>query len=330
MLKDQTVEIHQFERGGSAFQQPVNEQDLWLQLNRELSSKKIIDVTELKAGLFNNTYRVNTSQNAYILKVAPERGADVFYNERNLMQRERSISRQLQSLSPLIPEYLSFFTVGGRDAFLHPLIQGRLWHEVISSLSEAENAELWRQLGAFARLLHNCCGEQFGYPAPFKGFSRWSQFIADNVEGMVEDCRRINILCEEVEAYCRYLPHFFQTLDQVKTAKLLHGDLWPRNVIIDGAGANIHLKAVFDAERAFWGDPVSDWVLILYDVPDAFWQGYGENLLKTRDPACIAIYKGMYFILNILEAIRFQESCEQPRKRLAAVNKELEKLLQSK
>ena len=326
----QTVEIHQIERGGSAFQQPVNEQDLRLQLTPELSSEKIIEVTELKAGLFNNTYRVNTSQNAYILKVAPERGADVFYNERYLMQRERSISQQLHSLSPLIPEYLSFFTVGGRDAFLQPLIQGRLWHEVISSLSEAENAELWKQLGAFARILHNCCGEQFGYPSPFKNFSRWSRFIADNVEGMVEDCRRIDVLCEEVEAFRCYLPHFFQTLDQVKTAKLLHGDLWPRNVIIDGAGADIHLKAVFDGERAFWGDPVSDWVLILYNVPDTFWQGYGENLLNTRDPACIAIYKGMYFIINILEAVRFQESCEEPRKRLSVVNKELEKFLQSK
>lgn len=319
------MEIHQIKRSGSAIQQPVNEQELRLQLGYELSGEKVIEVTELKAGLFNNTYRVNTSDNAYILKVAPERGADVFYNERYLMQRERSISQQLQSVSPLIPEYLSFFTVGDRDAFLQPLIQGRLWHDVISSLSEAENTLLWNQLGAFARELHHCCWEQFGSPAPCKGFARWSQFIADNVEGTVEDCRRYDVLCEEVEVYQRYLAHFSETLDQVETAKLLHGDLWPRNVIIDGAGAGIHLKAVFDGERAFWGDPVSDWVLILYGVPDAFWQGYGDNLLKASDPACIAIYKGMYFILNIREAVRFQKSVAEPGRRLSMVNKELEK-----
>ena len=321
--------IHQIKRSGSAFQQPVNENDLRLQLNRELSGEKIIEVTELKAGLFNNAYRVNTSQYAYILKVAPDRNADVFYNERCLMRREQSISRQLQSVSPLVPDYLSFFTVGDRDAFLQPLIQGRLWHDALSTLSETENAILWKQLGAFARKLHNCCGEKFGYPAPYKGFNRWSRFIVDNVEGMVEDCRRLDVLCEEVELYLRYLPHYLQLLDQVKTAKLLHGDLWPRNVIIDGVGTDIHLKAVIDGERAFWGDPVSDWVLILYGVPDAFWQGYGENLLKARDPACIAIYKGMYYILNILEAVRFQESDEEPRKRLSAVNKVLHKYLQS-
>lgn len=93
---------------------------------------------------------------------------------------------------------------------------------------------------------------------------------------------------------------------------------------------DIHIKAVFDGERAFWGDPLSDWVLLLYDVPESFWQGYGENLLNTGDPARIAIYKGMYFILNILEAARDQGNYEEPRKRLAAANKELEKLLQSK
>ncbi len=323
------MEIHQIKRGDSAFQQPVNEQELRLQLGYELSGEKIIEVTELKAGLFNNTYRVNTSHNAYILKVAPERGANIFYNERYLMQRERSISQQLQSVSPLIPEYLSFFTVGDRDAFLQPLIQGRLWQDAISSLSDAENTLLWKQLGVFASKLHNCCGEQFGYPAPFKGFTRWSQFIADNVEGMVEDCRRYDVLFEEVVDYQRYLAHFLHTLDKVKTAKLLHGDLWPRNVIIDGVGEDIHLKAVFDGERAFWGDPISDWVLILYGVPDAFWQGYGDNLLKASDPACIAIYKGMYFILNILEAVRFQKSTEEPVRRLSMVNKELDKFLQS-
>lgn len=314
----------------SEFQQPVDEQELRLQLCRELSGENILEVKELTSGLFNNTYRVNTVQNAYVLKVGPERDADVFHNERNLMQRERSISQQLQSLSPLIPQYLSFFNIAGRDAFLQPFIQGRLWHEVIASLSKNENAELWQQLGALARVLHGCRGEQFGYPAPSKSFSRWSQFIADNVEGLVQDCRRLKVHYDEVEDFHRYLPHFFQTLDQVITARLLHGDLWPRNVIVNGAGADIHIKAVFDGERAFWGDPISDWVLLLYGVPEDFWRGYGENLLETRDPACIAIYRGMYFVVNILEATRAQESDDAPRKLLSALNVELQEYLSAR
>ena len=320
------MDIHQIKRSHLEFQQPVDERDLRAQLCHQLSGESIIRVTELQAGLFNNTYRVDTSKNAYILKVAPKPEADVFYNERFLMQRERSISQQLQAISPLIPNYLSFFTLDDRDAFLQPFIQGRLWSEVITSLSESENKTLWQQLGSFTSKLHNCCGDQFGYPSPGKDFTQWSQFIADNVNGMVEDCRRLNVFCEEIDTYLNHLPYFFKALDNVKTAKLLHGDIWPRNVIIDGEGSNIQIKAVIDGERAFWGDPICDWVLILYGVPEAFWQGYGENLLKISDPACIAIYKGMYFILNILEAVRSQESDAGPRKRLLAINKELELL----
>jgi len=323
------VKIYKIDRDESAFQQPVNEHDLQIQLTHELALEKIIEVVELKAGLFNNTYRVDTEQNCYILKVAPWRGADVFYNELNLMRRERSISRQLQSLSPLIPEYLSFFKVGDRDAFLQPYIKGRLWHDHIHSLSDLENNELWKQLGQFSKILHNCSGEKFGYPAPYKGFSRWSRFIADNVGGMVNDCHRLDVFCEEIELYCSYLPRFYPILDDVKSPKLLHGDLWPKNIIFDGTGSDIHIKAVLDAERAYWGDPVSEWVFIFYNLPDTFWQGYGENLLKTGNPTCIEIYKGMYFILNILESVRFHESDEEPRKRLALVNKELDKLLHS-
>lgn len=301
----------------------MNEQDLRSQLSRELATEKILEVAELTTGLFNSTYRVATTTKAYILKVAPESGADVFYNERYLMQRERSISRQLQSISPLIPDYLSFFSVGGREAFLQPLIPGRLWQQEIPYLSAVENASLWKQLGQFCRKVHACRGDSFGYPPPFEGFSYWSEFIADNVNGMVDDCRRLDVLCEEIETYCDYLPRFCSMLDQVGPARLSHGDLWPRNVIIDGSGKDIHIKAVFDAERTFWGDPLSDWVLILYDLPGSFWQGYGRNLLEISEPARIAVYKGMYFILNILESVRFHQSDETPRKNLAAVNREL-------
>ena len=321
------MEIHQVARSPQAFQQAANEQNLREQLSRELPDEHIVEVTELEAGLFNNVYRVTTADKAYVLKVAPTPDADVFYNERHLMQREQTLAQQLQLVSPLIPRYLSFFSVGDRSAFLQPFVNGRLWDHVNSSLSHSENAELWQQLGKFARTLHSYCGEQFGYPEPLQRFNRWSDFIADNVQGMVEDCRRLGVLCDEIETYCNYLPHFSRQLDEVKTPKLLHGDLWPKNVIIDGAGADIHLKAVLDGERAFWGDPLCDWVLILYGVPEEFWQGYGENLLHTRDPVHIAIYRGMYFLLNILETTRFNESDVVPRERLAEINNALERYL---
>ncbi len=323
------MKIIQITRSKTEFQQTVEEQELVLQLGRELEGESILEIIELQAGLFNNTYRVKTSQNRYILKVAPVPNAGVFYNEQYLMLREKSLSQQLQEVSKLIPSYLSFFKIGNRHAFLQSFVEGRLWHDIIDSLSDAENTLLWQQLGEFAKKLHTTKGKRFGYPAPFEQFNTWFEFIADNVAGMVEDARQLEVFCEEIESYIAYLPKLREKLNEVTTPWLQHGDLWPRNVIVDGQGENIHITAVIDGERAFWGDPVSDWVLILYDVPEAFWQGYGENLKENSDPIRIAIYKGMYFILNILEASRFNESDHEPRQHLLQVNRELESYLAS-
>jgi aminoglycoside phosphotransferase (APT) family kinase protein len=323
VLNSGTLKITQVKRTTVDFQQPVDEERLKEHLERELSGEQISEVTELDAGLFNNTYQIKSSGGDRILKIAPTSEADVFFNERNLMKREQSISKALQSSSPLIPEYLAFFEIDGRDASLQPLIPGRLWHDVMDALTEKENQTLWKQLGAFAKQLHQIHGERFGYPEPAQGFENWSGFIETNVKGMTEDIRRLGLFCEEIETYNRLLPEFYQVLDQVTEPCLLHGDLWPRNVIIEGQGSDIHLKAVIDGERAYWGDPISDWVLILYDIHDAFWEGYGENLFQASDPTRVTIYKGMYFILNILETARFNESPEEYKALLSGINQEL-------
>ena len=81
---------------------------------------------------------------------------------------------------------------------------------------------------------------------------------------------------------------------------------------------------MFDAERAYWGDPMSEWFPLLGDVPDAYWQGYGSNLSSTGDPILTALYKGMYFILNILETTRLGNSLELSKHHLATINRQLE------
>lgn len=317
------MKIKQIKRSASDFQQSLDESVLRETLAQQLPGETVREVSELAGGMFNNTFTVSTAKSDYVLKVAPGPDAPVFYNERLLMQRERNIAPQLESLSELIPAYLSFFTLEGRDAFLQPRIEGRLWHDDEQTLSAPENDRLWQQLGEFAATLHSCSGEQgqlFGYPAPCRGFRRWSEFIIDNVEGMVTDADRLGLGCEEVDAYTGRLPTFSGLLDEVEVPSLLHGDLWPRNVLYVGGGEDIHITAVIDAERAFWGDPISDWVLLFYDLPEGFWQGYGENLQETSDRLRKEIYKGMYLILNLLETTRFDAPVEPIREQLAAVN----------
>lgn len=313
--------IIQLPRTKESFQQPVPEYELIKALTDQLQSEKIIDVSELSSGLFNSTYKISTTLRQLILKVAPHQSADVFFNERHLMQREQTLSQQLRLVSNLIPNYISFFKIGDRDAFIQEYVDGELWFDVLEKLSSADNDTLWRQLGQFANSIHQVSSESYGYPTPHIHYHSWYEFIHANVAGMMDDCVRLQIVTDEMKQYQALLPRHQQRLNEITEAKLCHGDLWPRNVIINNSQDGYEISAVIDAERAFWGDPISDWVLLLYDVPTSFWDGYGTNLLDVTDPKRLAIYRGMYFILNILESTRFPESIDHYLEQLNKINK---------
>lgn len=68
-------------------------------------------------------------------------------------------------------------------------------------------------------------------------------------------------------------------LDEVTEPRLLHGDLWLVNVMIDKDG---QISGVFDHDRAFWGDPAADWTwfMLSHRSPAeqaAFHRGYGAG-----------------------------------------------------
>lgn len=251
----------------------------------------------------------------------------IFFPERNLMLREQGLIPSLQNASDLIPQYYAFFNVGERLAFLQEYVSGKLWFEHFENLSQSENRRIWYQLGKVSKDLHKVSGANFGYPAPNKTFHKWSLFIDDMVHGLIQDAKKKQLDTVSLTLFHKLVAHFSAKLDKHNIAKLCHGDLWSRNIIIDGEGENIHIKALIDCERAYWGDPLSEWVFVLSEIPEAFWQGYGQNLLKQADPVCVAIYQGMYFILNILEATRVDTSTKIAQGHL---NKVIEKLVSKK
>lgn len=273
-----------------------------------LEHEEIHNIDELSTGLFNNTYKVNTANNLYILKVAPHLQADVFFPERDLMRREQSLATTLRSACKLIPRYCAFFNVGERQAFLQEYVHGKLWYEHHEKFSKKENQRIWYQLGKISKNLHSCTGQEFGYPRPGQRFKKWSLFIQNMVNELAQDAKNKQLDISSLLRFSGMLVSFSDRLDKNHQAKLCHGDLWSRNIIVDGEGDNIHIKALIDCERAYWGDPLSEWVFVLSEIPDAFWQGYGQNLLKQADPVCVAIYQGMYFMLNILEDVRIAAS----------------------
>lgn len=313
------MKISQLARAADALQQPVNIRALEGALQSQFDGEQIVSVTELDGGKFNNAYQVETRVGRWLLKVAPPEDATLLYHERHLMQREQQIAPALSAASPLVPDYGDFFTLDGRSAFLQAWVGGQPWEQIAQRLSEAQNAALWQQLGKFARVLHQVEGASFGFPSPMSGFASASQFVTDTVDGLMEDCRHAGVCYPEIREFATLLDAHHSVLNDCPAPKLLHGDLWPPNVLVECDEGEAKIAAVIDGERAFWGDPISDWVLILYPVHDDFWQGYGDNLLAKSDPRKLALYRGMYFIVNILEAWRDAQPDDSARRHLIEV-----------
>ena len=69
--------------------------------------------------------------------------------------------------------------------------------------------------------------------------------------------------------------------DEITRPRLLHGDLWLFNLLIQRTWEGPRIVGVLDADRGSWGDPLADWTFFLLERRAApqeqalFWNGYG-------------------------------------------------------
>lgn len=134
----------------------------------------------------------------------------------------------------------------------------------------------WSGLGAAVRTLHTATSPDFGWTSDY-AFGRvpilnrpapdWPRFWAENrllpfVPDLPDD------LARRVAALCDRLPGL---LPDRPRAALLHGDLWPGNVLFTARGPYL-----IDPACHFGDAEVDLAMLTLFGQPDrAFWQSYG-------------------------------------------------------
>jgi len=98
-------------------------------------------------------------------------------------------------------------------------------------------------------------------------------------------------------------------LDEVTTPVLVHFDLWDGNILVESSAAGHRIGALIDAERAFWGDPLAEFVsLALYgdiERDTAFLDGYrGDGGAVTFDIAArrrLSLYRAYLYLIMWVE-----------------------------
>jgi len=187
---------------------------------------------------------------------------------------------------PLRPEAIGWdnvtFRLGDDLAVRLPRIAGavdllRLEQEWLPRLAPDQAP----RLGAFLRALHRP-------PSPDAPRNSWRGIPLDAVTGVKTRLAALKDALpggSDAHAELARLWQVARTTPRDVPEALVHADLHPRNVVVDGG----RLAAVLDWGDLTVGDPATDlaaaWMLLPVSVHDGVWAAYGEVTAATLDRA---------------------------------------------
>jgi fructosamine-3-kinase len=154
----------------------------------------------------------------------------------------------------------------------------------------------------YARRIHAIENEAgwFGAPAPLKPFRRWSEFVRWHALTLEKEFQGHPYLAlPERIVLPAILDEMAGVLDEIRAPRLIHGDLWLRNILIARRNGAYGITAILDWDRCVWGDPYYEWILHGLDLQPAFWEAYGK---LDADPRSHEKRKLLYKALGCWQA----------------------------
>jgi aminoglycoside phosphotransferase (APT) family kinase protein len=272
-------------RSDDAFQQAVSIEQIEAMSRRAFGANhRVVSAVECGNGMYNSTYRVELDGvGSVILRVAPSPERQ-FRVERELMRNEHASIPYLAPIAALMPRTLAVdFThaVIGRDYMFQTLLPGVPASEGLGAYDRAEWAGFFRQLGEIVKRIQEVRGSAFG-PVREPRFVGWGDSVIASLSDAVADMEDASLDAKDAQRLVAAAEAHRAVFDEITVPRLLHEDLWTVNVMIDASASRPTITGVFDCDRTSWGDPDSDWsVLMAARKPgterDAFWESYGPR-----------------------------------------------------
>ncbi len=260
---------------------------------------RLLSARLLSGGLFNTTYLAETEEHGTaVLRLGPVNRHLLLPYEHFLMEAEVEVYRLCALRGIPASEVLASDTskqVIDRDVMFVRYIPSSPLSEVESSLTPDERDAVLGDLGRAMRAFNGIEGLRFGRIADVLhggGSDCWSGALAKELDEWESVCRPTGLI--PLRQYDRFRAAFERAkplLDEVKTPRLLHNDLWSGNVLLsaDGDGKR-RFAAIIDADRAIWGDPDME-VFWLGRDADAFREAYGETPASPGSGVRRAFYR---------------------------------------
>ena len=278
------------------------------------ASVPVESVRELGGGTFNTAYLITLAgPHKVVLRVAPPETAGRAWEDAFLIRSEHVMQPYFAPIATLMPKILLIdFThqLIDRDYMFQTFIDGERWDDAWEELTAEENYILWDEFGRIMKQIHEVRGETFGLPRPGFQFERWSQAVVDRLERTLRAARELSLDVANLERILEMVRAHPALLDEIQTPRLLHGDLWLFNLLIGRGENGPGIVGVLDADRAWWGDPMADWIMFVLAHAEQeeghsyFWKAYGQpedtRAARFRKTA----YDGMHAATALVWSVR--------------------------
>jgi aminoglycoside phosphotransferase (APT) family kinase protein len=278
-----------------------------------IAPTQVTGVTPLDGGTFNEVSRVTLADGRrLILKVPPPPSTPVLAYEHGILETE-ALFYEMAAPHPQLPAVIHT-GVGhrhdGRDFLLMTELPGQPWPAVADRITDLQRQRLRRELGHLVAGLHGLTGSEFGYPAQPLA-ATWRTAFGAMLDTILIEADEYHVsLPLPTDVIRQRVAQHEGVLDEVTTPVLVHFDLWDGNILIDLDGDAPRIGGLIDAERAFWGDPLADFVslALLGDIQrdEAFLAGYqeagGPARLDASSPLRLALYRTYLYLIMLVES----------------------------
>ena len=282
---------------------------------------EVADHHALAGGTFNAVTRVTLAAGTrLVVKIPPDPQTPLLSYERGILGTEALFYELAGGLPEVtVPEVLTVDAAGpgGTGAGRYLVMTecpGGPWPDLDPRPAGQERDELRAELGRQVARLHTITGTAFGYPSGALGPLRdtWREAFGGIVDAVLADAARFAVTLPRPAAEISELFGVHAgLLDEVTTPVLTHFDLWDGNILVASGPGGRRVSALIDAERAFWGDPLADFVSLglFHDIEQdtAFLRGYRDAGGKIAfDPAereRIALYRAYLHLIMWIEAV---------------------------
>ncbi|MEU6847177.1 aminoglycoside phosphotransferase family protein [Streptomyces sp. NPDC046716] len=264
---------------------------------------------ELDGGTFNTVFRVRRSGGGagIVVKLAPGADVPVLRYEEGILGTEAWFYEVVRDGAVGVPTPVALAPATAGHLVMSECA-GRPWSEVGEKMSEEERRLMRGELGTYVAGLHALEGDGFGYPARSLGPLRgtWREAFLGMVDAILLDAERFGVaLPRPVDEVRELFAGHGALLDEVTVPRLVHFDLWDGNILVEDG----HVSALIDAERAFWGDPLAEFVsLALFgdiERDEDFLAGYraagGPAVIDEGGRRRLALYQAYLYLIMWVE-----------------------------